>query len=63
MIFPFCIICGHGSNKHVYLDEVILRAKHVQVCGDCKPILDNSHEYKQDNLKYLEQLYDIRERT
>lgn len=63
MISYSCRICSYKGNRHVYADEVMNNVPHVGLCGDCNPIFDHQHEFKLDNLKYLEQLYDLRTRT
>ena len=52
--------CGHMRRSHAWLDEVWPNSHlpHVMGCGSCKAIYDNLHEFKQDNLRFLEEQYE-----
>lgn len=46
------------GSKHVYMDSILDKWPHKMICGDCNPILESSHEFVLDNLKYLEEIYE-----
>jgi len=45
------------GSKHVYMDSIMDIWPHIMICADCQPIIDSDHEFKLDNLKYLEECY------
>jgi hypothetical protein len=45
------------GSKHVYMDSILDKWPHKMICGDCDHMLEHSHEFVLDNLKYLEECY------
>jgi len=61
-VIEFLCICGHEEERHSNGTPYHGKITGCVVCAvkNIHPII---HNFKPDNLKYLEQLYDIRKRT